>query len=179
MTESFVFDKAKWHADKDGCWLMLRIDRPQAAITFCANKENKLYSADIKRYYQKRSLEANRQLWVFIDKLAVEQRMPPIEVYRKFVRDLGGNSTIVPIKENAVNEWERIWASHGIGWFCESWGKTRNFPEYENIICYHGSSAYDSKTMSRLIDSVVEECENCDIETLPPEKLALLKAGLK
>ena len=44
-----------------------------------------------------------------------------------------------------------------------------------NLMAYHGSSTYDTAQMSRLIDSLVQDCRQLDIETLPPEKLALLK----
>ena len=43
-----------------------------------------------------------------------------------------------------------------------------------NLAAYHGSSVYDTKQMSRLIDNLVQDCKEIGIETLPPEKLSLL-----
>ena len=42
-------------------------------------------------------------------------------------------------------------------------------------MAYHGSSTYDTQQMSRLIDNLVQDCKALDIETLTPDKLALLK----
>lgn len=39
---------------------------------------------------------------------------------------------------------------------------------------YFGSSTYDTKEMSTLIDGIVSECRELDIETETPEKLALM-----
>lgn len=44
-------------------------------------------------------------------------------------------------------------------------------PGCTNIICYYGSSTYDTKQMARLIDLVVEDCKQQGIETLTPEEL--------
>ena len=44
-------------------------------------------------------------------------------------------------------------------------------PGCTNVICYYGSSTYDTKQMARLIDLVVEDCKQQGIETLTPEEL--------
>lgn len=41
--------------------------------------------------------------------------------------------------------------------------------------CYFGSSTYDTKQMSVLIDGVVSECQELGIETLPPDEIQDLK----
>ena len=43
-----------------------------------------------------------------------------------------------------------------------------------NVTLYYGSSTYDTKQMSRLIDNIVQDCQAVGIETLTPDKLALL-----
>ena len=40
------------------------------------------------------------------------------------------------------------------------------------IRAYYGSSTYNSKQMSRLIDMAVQDCREQGIEVLPPERLA-------
>ena len=47
-------------------------------------------------------------------------------------------------------------------------------PGYRNLRCYYGSSTYDTKQMSQLIDNLVQDCKALGIETLTPDKLALL-----
>lgn len=42
------------------------------------------------------------------------------------------------------------------------------------MILYYGSSTYDTKQMSLLIDHLVAEAKAIGIETIPPDKLAAL-----
>lgn len=42
--------------------------------------------------------------------------------------------------------------------------------------CYFGSSTYDAKEMSVLIDGVVSECKEMGIETMTPDEIARLKS---
>ena len=43
-----------------------------------------------------------------------------------------------------------------------------------NVTVYYGSSVYDTKQMSTLIDNIVQDCKAMGIETLPPEKLKMM-----
>lgn len=132
------------------------------------------------RYYPKRSLDANAYCWVLLDKLAValsddKRTVSPEEVYQQIIPNVGGNSRILPIRDDAVEEWKRIWGGKGTGWTCEDMGPCSNLPGYHNVRCFYGSSVYDTKQMSRLIDLVVQECKEQGIETKTPEELARLK----
>ena len=42
---------------------------------------------------------------------------------------------------------------------------------------YYGSSTFDTKQMSRLIDNIVQDCKAVGIETLTPQQLDALKEG--
>ena len=83
-----------------------------------------------------------------------------------------------PIKNKAVAHYKRIWETHGIGWICEEMGHSK-LDGYTNVISYYGSSEYDTRQMSRLIDLIVMECKEQGIETMTPRELALLKEGWK
>lgn len=48
---------------------------------------------------------------------------------------------------------------------------------YTNVIAWYGSSVYNSKEMSRLVDNIVEECKEHNIETLLPQELESMKAS--
>ena len=47
--------------------------------------------------------------------------------------------------------------------------------EFTHYKIYKGSSEYDRKEMSILIDGIVQEAKNLDIETLPPQEIERLK----
>lgn len=52
--------------------------------------------------------------------------------------------------------------------------RAENLKGYHNVISYFGSSDYDTKQMSRLIDLIVQDCKAQGIETLSEEKLAAM-----
>lgn len=63
-----------------------------------------------------------------------------------------------------------MWESNGTGWPTERLDFT---PDGERIVirAYYGSSTYNTKQMSRLIDAIVTDCKELGIETLPPDEL--------
>lgn len=132
-------------------------------------------SLEIKRPTKKRSLDANAYYWLLVGKLAEATHLSPTEVYRQHIKDVGGNYKIIPAREDAVDEWIRLWGHNRLGWVCDILGPCANIPGYVNVVSYYGSSAYDSKQMSRLIDLVVQDCKALGIETLPPDELVRLK----
>ena len=64
------------------------------------------------------------------------------------------------------------WGSNGIGWFCEHHHRTDSVV---SMRLYKGSSIFDSKEMSRLIDYIVDEAQSLGIETMTPDELERLK----
>lgn len=178
MTE-IKYTEAEWRRDKRGTWLSILVDSPETAKQYCENQEpGKKYVAELKEYRKKRSLDANAYCWVLIGQLAAKLRITPLEVYCEAIRAIGGNYYVTPIKNEAVAHYKRIWETHGIGWICEEMGHSK-LDGYTNVISYYGSSEYDTRQMSRLIDLIVMECKEQGIETMTPRELALLKEGWK
>lgn len=125
---------------------------------------------------KKRSLDSNSYAWTLMGKLAEKLKTTDVEIYREIIKKVGAYQ-IVPIREDAIEEWFRIWQHNGVGWVCDDLGECRNTEGYHNIRCFYGSSTYDSKQMARLIDEIIFECQAQGIETLPPDKLTALMAG--
>ena len=164
-------DKILWLTDVDGDWLKIRVQNPRA---ICENlREGKVYDIEIKQHREKRSLDANALCWKMIGKLAKHYDIPADAVYQQFVR-MVGTYEIIPIKESAAERWPSIWGANGIGFVCDDMGPCRNTPGYRNFRCYYGSHVYDTKEMSRLIDSIMDECKLAGIETMEPDKLKQL-----
>lgn len=124
---------------------------------------------EIKRTRKKRSLDSNAYMWVLCTEIANAVGVSKEDVYKRNIRE-GGEYTPLPIKKEAVGTFSRIWASHGIGWFCDVVDNCKT-PGYKLVFAYHGSSEYDSKQMSRLIDRVKADAESVGVETLPPEQI--------
>ena len=146
------------------------------AMSIVRKHKDRLYDLEIKEHRQKRSLDANAYAWVLINKIADALRLTPKEVYRQAIQDIAGNHEIVPIKTEAADKFKEVWESQGLGWPCIDIGRSK-IDGYRNMKAYYGSSTYDTRQMSLLIDHLIEDCRALDIETLPPDKLALLLEG--
>jgi hypothetical protein len=126
----------------------------------------------VKKYREKRSNGANAYAWVLIDKIAAKQRMSKTEVYRNAIRDIGGVSEIVCCQDKAVRRMTELWQRNGIGWFVEELDS--KIPGCRNLVLYKGSSVYDTKQMSQLIDSLVQDAKAIGIETRSPKEIQSL-----
>jgi hypothetical protein len=131
--------------------------------------KGKLLKVEIKEYRKNRSLDANAYLWVLCQKLAEALNATKEEIYREAVRKVG-QFEFIAVREDAAETFVRAWNSKGLGWYAEEIPdcKVRGC---KKIIVYYGSSVYDTKAMSVLIDYIVQECKEQDIETMPEQEL--------
>lgn len=136
--------------------------------------KGKELSVEVKQYRHKRSLDSNAYLWVLCQKMAEVIRATKEEVYKKAIREVG-QFEIVPIKNEAVERWIEIWNSKGLGWFAEVMDDSK-LPGYKKVISYYGSSVYDQREMSVLVDNIVQEAKELGIETMTPDELARIKS---
>lgn len=139
---------------------------------------NKNYILEIKEKKKKRSLDANAYCWALLNELSNKLKIPAIELYQEFIRKVG-SFELICIHNNAVGKFLEVWQSNGYGWLVDVLGESKNFPNCVNLKCYHGSSIYDTKEMSRLIDEIVYECKENGIETATGAELDLLKKKWK
>ena len=172
MSKTITFGEMKL----EGGWLMVKPEREDLgkAMNLVRNRKRMLYDLEVKEHRQKRSLDANAMAWALIGKLADALRITPLEVYQNAIQNIGGNYEVIPIKEEAADHFKKIWEAKGLGWPCVDMGRSK-IPGYRNLRAYYGSSTYDTKQMSQLIDSLVQDCKCLDIETLSEDKLSLLK----
>ena len=123
---------------------------------------------EIKRVKQKRSLSANGYAWLLMDRIAAALRITKEEVYRKAINDVGVFTEIKVKDADAARRFKQIWQANGLGWLTKTVNDT-------TVYAYYGSSTYDTAEMARLIDYIVDEAKRLHIETLPPEKLEIMK----
>ncbi len=156
----------------DGNDLVLHISHSEALEFAQKNDPFKPGEFDLVRRRKKRSLEANAYMWALCSEIADAVGCAKEEVYRRNIRE-GGEYTPLPIKAIAVEEFSRIWEAHGIGWFCDVIDDSK-LPGYKLVFAYHGSSTYDTKQMSKLIDRVKADAESVGIVPLPSEQIAAM-----
>ena len=140
-----------------------------------ASYELKPGEYEIKRKPKKRSLNANSYAWVLIDKIATEMRLPPLEVYRTAIDQLGGvTATMIRIREEAVPEFIRSWEQGHLGRQVRQLG---GIDGWEDLMVIYGSSDFDRKQMARLLDRLIQDAEALGIETKPQEYVDSLLAS--
>lgn len=125
---------------------------------------------EIKKTRKKRSLDANAYFFVLADKLSEVLNIPKEEIYRNYIKEIGGVSEMVCVKTEAVKKLCEGWQHNGLGWQTDT--MPSKLKGCTNVILYYGSSTYDTAQMSRLIDRIVEDCKTQGIETKTPEEIA-------
>ena len=123
----------------------------------------------LKKWRKPRSKDANAYMWTLLDKLADALHRDREGLYAEYVRQYGIYKDFALTVDEAgtfCHAWEQL----GTGWPTERLDFT---PDGERIVirAYYGSSTYNTKQMSRLIDAIVTDCKDLEIETLPPDEL--------
>ena len=118
---------------------------------------------------KKRSLDSNAYFWVLCQKIAEALKTSKDEVYLQMLEQYGQFDVMIV----------KPWAAERI---MKEWRTARIIGEVNvdgeagtQIMCFYGSSTYDQKEMSVLIDGVVSEAKELGIETLTPDELARMK----
>lgn len=133
----------------------------------------KKLTVEIKRKFEKRSLDANSYFWLVANQIAIAIGITKEEVYRKVIKEVGVFE-ITLIKKTNLQRWRENWSLRGLGYMTEVIGDSKHYPGYVNVINYYGSSVYNTKEMARLIDSIVTEAHEIGLETMQDEELKSL-----
>lgn len=132
------------------------------------SEEDKL-TITIKKYRNKRSLDANAYMWVLLSKLAAVLHTSKDELYLEKVTEYGVFTHII-VKPNMVQKVKEEWRT------CRVLGEVDvNGETGIQIQCYFGSSTYDTAEMAELIDGIVNDCKDAGVETLPPVEIERMK----
>ena len=121
------------------------------------------------KHRNKRSLDANAYCWVILQKIAEVLHQDKWNVYLEMLGKYGVFTHII-VKPNVVDKVK------------EEWRTVKELGEVSvngitgiQLQCYFGSSTYNTKEMSVLIDGIVYEAKELGIETLPPDELERMK----
>lgn len=117
---------------------------------------------DIEVKRKKRSSQSNKYFWELLQQLCEEMNIDVIQEYKKRVKELG-IFRYWEIDTKNVPTFTKMWEDRGIAWFTE---KVEEIGEKTCLNAYYGSSSFNSKQMSRLIDNLVQDCRSIGIKTL-------------
>lgn len=121
---------------------------------------------EIKEYRAKRSLDSNAYCWVLCDKIAKELSkdgtiITKEKIYQDAILQIGTFESMI-VEEKAFENFKRIWQKQGLGFLIQEVSRK---DKCVKVHCYYGSSTYDSKEMSLLINLLVELAKSLNIET--------------
>ena len=141
--------------------LLLTVQADPAIVEEQVRKVNeKPYTVKLEPLKRKRSLDANGYLWVLLQKIAEVLHTTKDEVYLEMLSRYGVFTHIV-VKPNVVDRVKAEWRT-----VRELGEVTINGKTGIQLQCFFGSSTYDSKEFSVLLDGVIHEAEELGIETL-------------
>ena len=130
---------------------------------------------ELKEYKEKRSLNANAYCWVLCDKIAKELSKEGTVttkeiVYKDAITQIGSFEPMI-IEEKTFENFERIWSRQGLGFIVQEVSRK---DKCIRVNCYYGSSTYNTKEMSLLIQLLVDLAKSINIETKPEYEIKSL-----
>lgn len=134
-------------------------------------------SVELKKYRKKRSLDANAYYWKLVGELAgvIDQSNSWIhnDMLRRFgqieIIDGHGVYIVIPDTDDAQKKVDEAQSYHLKP--TDDVNEGKDGVMYRTYMMLRGSSSYDTKEMSRLINGLVSDCQEHGIETIPPEEL--------
>lgn len=116
------------------------------------------YDISIKIHRDKRSKNANSYMWELVTQIADVLGTTKEEIYLQELKKYG-QSMIIPVKQGEKPDGYFKYFEH------LQKGFIKNKP-CDWYIVYKGSSDYDTKEMSTLLNGIISDCNDLDIKTL-------------
>ena len=127
-----------------------------------ANIEGKDLDIKVFQHREKRSLDANALMWHCIGEIA-KSLNPPRDKWEIYIESLRkyGKYTYVLLSEKAVETFKQLWRETEVVGEVDVNGR-----KAVQLLCYYGSSTYDTKEFSVLLDGIIEDMK--DLGLNPP-----------
>jgi hypothetical protein len=120
--------------------------------------EDKLLDVSMKVHREKRSKDANALLWACIGDIARVLKVEPWSVYLMLLKRYGKYTYIV-VKPDAVEKTRQMWRETEVVGDIDIHG-TKGV----QMLCYFGSSTYDTKEMSDILEGTLMEMDEMHIQ---------------
>lgn len=136
---------------------------------------------DLREHREKRSLTQNSYYWKLLSLTADKLKMSKPELHNRMLRKygqrqyIGGLLVRIPIPDTDEAE-EAALAAETFHITPTSDVKTgKDGRQYRTYLMLRGSSDYDTREMSVLLDGMINEAQQQDIETLTPMELERMR----
>lgn len=145
--------------------ISLLLDTNELDIIEQLKNEDKL-NIELKKWYKKRSLDANAYCWVLCDMIAKEISkdgtiITKEDIYKDAINNVGVFEPFI-VQKSTFDNFKRIWEKQGLGFLVQEVARKDSCVK---VHCYYGSSTYNSKEMSLLIELLVQEAKTLNLET--------------
>jgi len=139
-------------------------------IEYINTLPDKLFDIEIKQHREKRSLDANALFWKGVGIIAGRLHIEETAVYLELLKDYGVYTHII-VKPTAVEQFKSQYR------LCEDLGEVVvNGASGTQLKCYFGSSTYNTKQMSRLIDGMLNQIKDLEIDFVPESDISKAKS---
>ena len=141
--------------------ISLLLDTKDLDIIEKLKNEDKL-NIELKKWY----------CWVLCDMIAKEiskdgEAVTKETIYKDAINNIGVFEPFI-VQESTFKNFKRIWEKQGLGFLVQEVSKK---DKAIKVHCYYGSSTYNSKEMSLLIELLVQEAKTLNLETKPQEEI--------
>lgn len=148
--------------------LSLTVNEKQTAMTLYDNLHDcEKLSIKIDKHREKRSLNANALCWKVCTEIANVLRSDKDGVYLEMLKRYGQSEIVSVLSTVDVSGYFKYYDTFGTGYV-----KGKEFTHYK---IYKGSSEYDTREMSILLDGIIDEAKGMGIDVMSESELALIK----
>lgn len=148
--------------------LNITFETAEDVLTEIDNIKDLELSIEAKKYRKHRSLDANGLLWSCLGEIAVVLGTDKWSVYLKMLKRYG-KYTYILAKPNAVEAMKQQWRESEVIGEIEVNGQ-----KSVQMLVYFGSSTYDTKEFSVLLDGVVSEMRELGLQPPPSKEMRLI-----
>ena len=145
----------------------------EAAPESLEKYQDKELEISVKQYRKKRSIDANACLWGCLGKIAEALQTDNWSIYL-YMLERYGKYTYVLVAPEAVEAVKLQWRETKVVGEVMHDGR-----KMVQMLCFFGSSTYDSKEFSRLLDGVISDMKEMHLETPADDEMRALIAELE
>ncbi len=128
-----------------------------AKMLFKITKDT-FYDVEIKEHREKRSKNANSYMWELVTQIADVLGTTKDEIYLQELKKYGQSILMPVVRGKKPDGYFKYYSYYQRG--------TVNAQPCDWYIVYKGSSEYDTREMSILLNGIVSDCRELDIPTL-------------
>ena len=164
LTGIFKGVSINWGSDRHV--LAFEINEPFTQAMMDSIKDSKL-TIEVNKYREKRSLDANALLWACLGEIANAMQADKWDIYLMMLKRYG-KYTYICVKPGMVEAMKAQWRELEVVGNIDI-----NGTEAVQLLCYFGSSTYNSKEFSVLLEGVISEMKEMGLPTPTSKEMRL------